>query len=191
MFIFKKKYYLFLENTRSFNLDLVKTRYKLVIIYRNQDSKESIAQIKNYAKLCRRKGIKFFIANNTLMLTEVKADGLYISAHNKDLSLIRYKHFSYEIIGSAHNHKEIVIKLKQGCQKILVSRLFQTSYLSKKGFLGITKFNTIAKRTPVEIIPLGGININNLSKLKMVKSNSIAFLSAIKKKPAKFINRLF
>tara|TARA_B100000131_G_C18054269_1_gene587719 strand:+ start:483 stop:1058 length:576 start_codon:yes stop_codon:yes gene_type:complete len=191
MFIFKKKYYLFLENTRSFNLDLVKTRYKLVIIYRNQDSKESIAQIKNYAKLCRRKGIKFFIANNTLMLTEVKADGLYISAHNKDLSLIRYKHFSYEIIGSAHNHKEIVIKLKQGCQKILVSRLFQTSYVSKKGFLGITKFNTIAKRTPVEIIPLGGININNLSKLKMVKSNSIAFLSAIKKKPAKFINRLF
>ena len=191
MFIFKKKYYLFLENTRSFNLDLVKTRYKLVIIYRNQDSKESIAQIKNYAKLCRRKGIKFFIANNTLMLAEVKADGLYISAHNKDLSLIRYKHFSYEIIGSAHNHKEIVIKLKQGCQKILVSRLFQTSYVSKKGFLGITKFNTIAKRTPVEIIPLGGININNLSKLKMVKSNSIAFLSAIKKKPAKFINRLF
>ena len=191
MFIFKKKYYLFLENTRSFNLDLVKTRYKLVIIYRNQDSKESIAQIKNYAKLCRRKGIKFFIANNTLMLTEVKADGLYISANNKDLSLIRYKHFSYEIIGSAHNHKEIVIKLKQGCQKILVSRLFQTSYVSKKGFLGITKFNTIAKRTPVEIIPLGGININNLSKLKMVKSNSIAFLSAIKKKPAKFINRLF
>ena len=191
MFIFKKKYYLFLENTRSFNLDLVKTRYKLVIIYRNEDSKESIAQIKNYAKLCRRKGIKFFIANNTLMLTEVKADGLYISAHNKDLSLIRYKHFSYEIIGSAHNHKEIVIKLKQGCQKILVSRLFQTSYVSKKGFLGITKFNTIAKRTPVEIIPLGGININNLSKLKMVKSNSIAFLSAIKKKPAKFINRLF
>ena len=191
MFIFKKKYYLFLENTRSFNLDLVKTRYKLVIIYRNQDSKESIAQIKNYAKLCRRKGIKFFIANNTLMLTEVKADGLYISAHNKDLSLIRYKHFSYEIIGSAHNQKEIVIKLKQGCQKILVSRLFQTSYVSKKGFLGITKFNTIAKRTPVEIIPLGGININNLSKLKMVKSNSIAFLSAIKKKPAKFINRLF
>ena len=125
------------------------------------------------------------------MLTKVKADGLYISAHNKDLSLIRYKHFSYEIIGSAHNHKEIVIKLKQGCQKILVSRLFQTSYVSKKGFLGITKFNTIAKRTPVEIIPLGGININNLSKLKMVKSNSIAFLSAIKKKPAKFINRLF
>ena len=191
MFIFKKKYYLFLENTRSFNLDLVKTRYKLVIIYRNQDSKESIAQIKNYAKLCRRKGIKFFIANNTLMLTKVKADGLYISAHNKDLSLIRYKLFSYEIIGSAHNQKEIVIKLKQGCQKILVSRLFQTSYVSKKGFLGITKFNTIAKRTPVEIIPLGGININNLSKLKMVKSNSIAFLSAIKKKPAKFINRLF
>ena len=60
MFIFKKKYYLFLENTRSFNLDLVKTRYKLVIIYRNEDSKESIAQIKNYAKLCRRKGFNFY-----------------------------------------------------------------------------------------------------------------------------------
>ena len=38
---------------------------------------------------------------------------------------------------------------------------------------------------------LGGINEKNLCKLNAVKSESFACLSAIKKKPAKIINRLF
>jgi len=42
-----------------------------------------------------------------------------------------------------------------------------------------------------ELIPLGGIKYTNLNKLKLVRSDSFAILSEIKKKPAKIINRLF
>ena len=41
------------------------------------------------------------------------------------------------------------------------------------------------------LVPLGGIKLSNLNKLNLVKSNSFALLSEIKKKPANIINRLF
>ena len=41
------------------------------------------------------------------------------------------------------------------------------------------------------IIPLGGINLKTLNKLKMIRSQGFAVMSEIKKKPAKLINRLF
>ena len=41
----------------------------------------------------------------------LKADGIYISAHNKDLSLARFKNSKYKIIGSAHNIKELNLKI--------------------------------------------------------------------------------
>ena len=41
------------------------------------------------------------------------------------------------------------------------------------------------------LIPLGGINQNNLNSLKTINSKGFALMSEIKKKPANIINRLF
>ena len=41
-----------------------------------------------------------------------------------------------------------------------------------------------------ELIPLGGIKLVNLNKVKLIKSEGIAIMSEIKKKPAIF-SRLF
>ena len=54
----------------------------------------------------------------------LNADGLYISAFNKDLRLSRFKNSKYKIIGSIHNIKELNIKINQGCTYFLFSRLF-------------------------------------------------------------------
>ena len=191
MFIFKKKYYLFLENTREFNLDLIKIKNKFNIILRKQNNKEKIKDLINFRNNCKKKSINLYIANNTNLLTKLKADGLYISAYNKDLSLNGYFKKGFKLIGSAHNQKEINIKIKQNCKTIIYSRLFKTNYSYKKGHLGILKFNIVSLRSNIDLVPLGGINSNNLCKLHLVKSKSFACLSAIKKKPAKFINRLF
>ena len=191
MLVLKKNYYLFVENTREFNLNLIKIRNKFNIIYRNYSSKERIEDLLNFRKNCKKKGINFYISNDTNLLSKLKADGLYISSHNKNLLLKSYFKKGFNIIGSAHNQKEIEIKKKQGCNMIVFSRLFETNYKYKKGSLGIQKFNIFAIKSKVELVPLGGINLNNLCKLNIVKSNSLACLSALKKKPAKIINRLF
>ena len=109
---------------------------------------------------------------------------MYVSAYNKQI----YRNI--KLIGSAHNFKEINEKIKQGCQVVILSRLFRTNYKNKKSFYGILKFNLICQRYKVDIIPLGGINNKNLLNLNLIKSQAIAILSAVKKKPA-ISNRLF
>ena len=169
MLVLKKNYYLFIDNTREFNLNLIKIRNKFNIIYRNATTKENIENLINFRKKCKKNGIEFYVSNDTKLLTKLKADGLYISAYNKNLLLNIYSKKGFKIIGSAHNQREIDLKIKQGCEAIIYSRLFRTKYPNKKGHLGMQKFNILSLRSRTELIPLGGINEKNLCKMKSVK----------------------
>ena len=140
---------------------------------------------------CKSKHIKFFVANDFKLAVNLKADGLYLSSKNVDFKSLNLKRKNFAIIGSAHNIKEINHKIVQGCNSILLSRLFEVSYKLELGFMGINKFNVYTLNVSQNLVPLGGIKISNLNYLKIVKSNSFALLTAIKKKPAKLISRLF
>ena len=184
MFTYKNNYYLYIENTQILDLNLIKIRNKFIIIYRNIRKKEDLKQLIKFRLKCKQKGIKFFIANDIKLSMRIKADGLYLSAFNKSF-MAKYKCFGkLDLIGSAHNHKEILYKKKQGCTKIVLSRLFQTDYKNKTDFMGVIKFNITKKLSSIELIPLGGIRIGNLNYLKIVNSRALAILSEIKKKPA-------
>ena len=85
---------------------------------------------------------------------------------------------------------EILIKKQQGCKEVILSRLFQTSYKYKEGFLGVVRFNLLNAYYQNKLIPLGGIRLANLNKLKILNSHALVLFSEIKKKPA-IIDRLF
>ncbi len=186
MFIIKNYYYFYIENTQDVNLNYMKRNKKIFFIYRNNTHKESLVEIIKFRKICNIKKFKFYIANNHKLAKDSKADGLYLSSYNKKKYLFK----KIKLIGSAHNFKEIFEKIKQGCNTIILSRLFQTSYKNKNGHFGVVKFNLLKNKYLVDIVPLGGINNKNLLKLNLVKSNGFAILSEIKKKPA-ISNRLF
>ena len=65
MLVFKKKYYLFVQNTRDLNLNLIKIRGKFNIIYRNLKSKEKIETLRIYRNNCKKNGVNLYIANDT------------------------------------------------------------------------------------------------------------------------------
>ena len=186
MFIIKSSYYLYIENTKDINISSIKKNIKIFIIYRNNNTTEDIHNLTKFGKMCKQKGFKLYIANNYTLAKICKADGVYISSYNKK----RYLKKGLNLIGSAHNFREINQKLKQGCRTIILSRLFKTSYKDKKGNLGIVKFNLIKNKYSNNIIPLGGINSFNLLKLNLVNSKGFALLSEVKKKPV-ITNRLF
>jgi len=190
MFPIKNQYYLFIENTTNIDFDFIKIKRKFTIIYRNNKNVENIQKLKKFKNRCKLKGIAFFIANDIKLLTKINADGLYISAHNKSLRVRRSLNKAFKIIGSAHNFKEIIQKKNQKCETIILSRLFETNYKDKKGFLGIVKFNIISNFYKNTLVPLGGIKSKNINRLKLVNSNAFCLLSEIKKKPA-ITSRLF
>ncbi len=191
MFIKKNKYYIYIENLRSINLNLIRIKRKFNLIYRNNTKKEKICNIISFVKACKKKYIKFFIVNDISLALKTGANGVYLSSYNKEIFKKNIKSGrKFEVIGSAHNFKEINIKRKQGCKKVILSRLFRTGYENKRSFYGITKFNLLTKNYNDYFIALGGIRSSNLMKLKILNCEGIALLSEVKKKPA-IIRRLF
>ena len=78
-----------------------------------------------------------------------------------------------DLIGSAHNIKEIKIKETQIVNKIFLSSLFKKN----KNYLGINKFNLVANLTKKKIVALGGISKKNINKLKLLKNSEFAGIS--------------
>ena len=183
MFILKKKYFFIIESIKDIDLKNIKNFGKFSIIYRNKIP-ENINKLKTFRLNCKSKKIPLLVANNIDLMKKIKADGLYISAHNNKLNLRNFKK-GYEIIGGAHNIKEINLKKLQGCSEVLLSRLFKTTYKNKIGSLGVIKFNLLSKITNISLTPLGGINLKNLNDLKNVNCESVALSSLVKKKSHK------
>ena len=191
MFIYKKKYFLIIENINDINLSDIKRNNKFSIIYRNNKNIINFKDLLNYRKKCRLKLVKFFVANDLKLAIKLKADGIYLSSKNNDFKPLNIKKIDFDIIGSAHNLKEINLKDKQNCKYILLSKLFTVDYDKNAPTLGLIKFNKYTQYSKSKLIPLGGIKLSNLSKLKLINSEGFAVLSEIKKKPVKIINRLF
>ncbi len=190
MFVLKKKYFLIIESIKDIDLKNIKKRNKFSIIYRNKRKNENIVDLLTFRKNCKLKSIKFYVANNTKLSVLLNSDGVYLSSFNKSLKVLSLKKLNFEIIGSAHNFKEIHTKIKQGCSSILFSKIFLVSYAKKASYKGIIKFNNFLKINK-KLIPLGGINQKNLNSLNIVRCEGFALLSEVKKKPANIFSRLF
>ena len=92
MFINKNKYYIYIENLRSINLDLVKIRNKFNLIYRNSLKKESLNDMIDFIRRCKKKNIKLFIANDLNYAVKTGANGIYLSSYNKAIIKKRNYH---------------------------------------------------------------------------------------------------
>ncbi len=191
MFAFKKKYFLIIESIKDIDLRNIKKRNKFIIIYRVSQKSKDITALVTFRRKCKQKGVRFFVANDLTLAIKLKADGIYISAKNTSLKYISLRRNNFTLIGSAHNIKEISFKKKQGCENILLSRLFQVTYKPHLSYLGVIRFNKYILYTNKNIIPLGGINLSNLNNMKNIKSYGFSMMTEIKKKPANIINRLF
>ena len=167
-----KKYY-FINNFDTNIID--KQDQQTIIIYRNYSSKivneELILKIKKY---CKNKKIKFYLSNNIKLAIKLDLDGAYIPSFNKNTKHLAYSFKKkFNIIGSAHNLKEIKQKEKQNVKKIVLSSLFKKN----KNFLGINKFKLLTKLTSKDVVVLGGISKENLKSLKLLNNPDFAGIS--------------
>ena len=166
------KYY-FINKFDTNNIN--KQDKQTVIVYRNyfisKIDEELILIIKNY---CKKKNIKFYLSNNIKLAIKLNLDGAYIPSFNRNVNHLAYSiKKSFDLIGSAHNLKEIRIKEKQGVKKIFLSSLFKKN----KNFLGINKFKILSKMTNIDVVALGGVSKGNQKKIGLLYSSEFAGIS--------------
>ena len=171
------KYY-FINKLDTNNIN--KQDKQTAIIYRNYSSniknEDLILKIKNY---CKKKRIKFYLSNNIKLATKLDLDGAYIPSFNKNTNHLAYSYKqNFDLVGSAHNLREIRIKERQGVKKIFLSSLFKEN----KNFLGINKFKILSNLTKINVVALGGIAKCNLKKLNLLNHSDFAGISYFEQK---------
>ena len=169
--MFNKYYFINKFDTNNIN----KQDKQTAIIYRNYSSniknEDLILKIKNY---CKKKRIKFYLSNNIKLAIKLDLDGAYIPSFNKNTNHLAYSYKkNFDLVGSAHNLKEIRIKERQGVKKIFLSSLFKKN----RNFLGINKFKILSNLTKTNIVSLGGISKSNLKKLNLLNHLDFAGIS--------------
>ena len=174
---FNDKYY-FINKLDTINLDKQDKFTK--IIYRNyseiNSNKILIEKIKN---LCKKKKLKFYLSNNIKLAIKLNLDGAYIPSFNKSLKHLNYSYKkNFELLGSAHNLKEIKEKEQQKVKKIFISSLFKKN----KNYLGINKLKLLSKLTNKDVVVLGGISKENIRKLKLLNIFKFAGISFFEQK---------
>ena len=167
-----RKYY-FISKFDTNNID--KQDKQTTIIYRNYSTKTVnqplILKIKRY---CKKRSINFYLSNNVRLAIKLGLDGVYIPAFNNSIKHLAYSYKkNFQIIGSAHNLKQIREKENQNVSKIFLSSLFKKN----KNFLGINKFKLLSKLTIKNIVVLGGISNKNKKKLSLLNQSEFAGIS--------------
>jgi thiamine-phosphate pyrophosphorylase len=166
------KYY-FISNFDTNNID--QQNKQTIIIYRNYSSKKiDKTKILKFKSYCKKKGLKFYLSNDIKLAVKLKLDGAYIPSFNKKFDHLSYFYKkNFEIIGSAHNLKEIRLKELQKVNKIFLSSLFKKN----KNFLGINRFRHLSNLTKKNIVVLGGVSKKNVKLLKLVNCKEFAGIS--------------
>jgi len=162
----------------NFNPNHIKKLDKNIsIIYRNYNSSININLLLKIRDFCKKNRRKFYLSNNIKLALKLNLDGAYLPSFNNNINHLSYKfRKKFLIIGSAHNLKEIRIKEKQRVKKIFISSIFK----KEKNYLGIYKFKKLSKLTKTKIIALGGINQNNLKKIKLLNISGFAAINFFK-----------
>lgn len=173
----QKKIYYYVDTIQNINFDYIEKIKAHIII--KSCLKPDLKRYKKIAINCKKRNIPLFVSNDHRLMFKLGLRKLYISSYNKNY----YKNLpeNVQIIGSAHNKKEILEKLKQGCDTVILSRLFQTK---KRGNLGVIKFNLLA-RSITNLVALGGIRVENIRKLQMLNVKGFASESELRKETIK------
>jgi len=183
------KYYVFLEQIDEIiRNNLLGFENINVIINIKNTNQTNIKKTVSIIKFCKNNKIPFFLMDNYQLCCKYHSNGIFLSSGNKQItkpSLLKKK---FKIIGSAHSQFEYLFKFKQGCKLIMLSPLFSNKKYSENKILNVLKFNLISQNWNRNLCALGGINEENIRRIKLTIASSIAFKRLIEnpkiKKPA-------
>lgn len=183
------KYYVFLEKiNKIIRNNLLKFKSINVIIDIKNIKEISTEKTLLLIKFCKDNNIPFFLIDNYQLCAKYHSNGIFLSSKNKQTIKPLLLKKNFKILGSAHNQSEYFLKVKQGCKLVMLSPLFFNKKYSENKILNVLKFNLISQRWNKDLCALGGIDEENIKKIKLTIANSIAFKRLIEnpkiKKPA-------
>jgi thiamine-phosphate pyrophosphorylase len=132
------------------------------------------------ARIAQHHGLLLSIAGDAALAAEVAADGLHLSeAETEKAGRYRANNKSWLITAAAHSAHAALQAYLSGAHAVLLSPIFATQSHTDRAPLGLARLRTIAYTSPIPIYALGGIDAENVERLKNIPLAGIAAIGAL------------
>ncbi len=132
------------------------------------------------ARIAQRRGLWLSIAGDAALAAETAADGLHLA--ETDIEKAPH-HLSADrgwlITAAAHSARAVARAHLAGVHAVLLSPVFATKSHPDRPALGLPRLRTIARTSPVPIYALGGIDSENVERLKDIPLAGVAAIGAL------------
>ena len=147
---------------------------------KNLDEASFIEEAKKISVLCRQYNIPFIVNDNVNVAIASNADGIHIGQEDMGLKDVREIVGENMIIGiSAHTVEEAKFAQENGADYIGIGAVFETSTKNDADVIPYEKVKSICDAVDIPKVAIGGINAENILKLKGSGVDGVAVVSAI------------
>ncbi len=166
-----------IEKTAKNGVKMVQLREK------NISTRRYLETAKEIKKVCEENNVIFIVNDRVDIAFASDADGVHLGQEDLPVEYARKILGKNKIIGiSAGNEREFEYALKQDIDYISPGPVFGSTTKKDAGTpCGIEFVKKVLSKTKKPVIPIGGIDLNNLEKLTETGITSIAVISAILK----------
>ena len=147
---------------------------------KNLDEASFIEEAKKISVLCRQYNTPFIVNDNVNVAIASNADGIHIGQEDMGLKDVRKIVGESMIIGiSAHTVEEAKFAQENGADYIGIGAVFETSTKNDVDVIPYEKVKSICDAVDIPKVAIGGINAENILKLKGSGIDGVAVVSAI------------
>lgn len=148
------------------------------------DTQSMLAEANELLPLCRGLGVPLIINDNIEVCMLSGADGVHIGQQDMDIFEARRILGEHKIIGvSAHNVAEAIAAERGGADYIGAGAVFATGTKRDAGVLSLSTLTEICAAVSIPVVAIGGINADNVIKLKGTGIAGAAVVSGIFAQP--------
>ncbi|NDO41201.1 thiamine phosphate synthase [Thomasclavelia cocleata] len=149
---------------------------------KNLSNEEFISIAKDVKKVCQKYHIPLIINDNLEVALATNSDGIHIGQNDIPASIVRKQIGPDKILGvSVHNLKEAFQAKIDGADYVGVGAIFSTETKNDATNVTLDSLKKICDNIDLPVVAIGGINLDNISKLKDINIAGIAVVSAIMK----------
>src|SRR5574344_1064477 len=143
-------------------------------------SKEFYDIAKSLRKITKKHKVPFIINDRVDIALAVNADGVHVGQSDLSLKDVRKLIGKNKIIGvSCGNLEEAKKAYKDGADYLGVGAVFPTNTKKDAKDVGIDGLKEIINNIPLPIVAIGGINKENIEKLRDINLDGVVLVSAI------------
>lgn len=159
---------------------LIQAGVKVIQLRDKTTGKKDLLGIAQQLKdLCKSNGVLFIVNDYLDVALAVEADGLHVGQEDLPVSIARKYVPMDMIIGcSVFSPEEAQAAVTDGADYVAVGAIFPTP--SKETVVvGLDRIRLIKQAVSVPLVAIGGINADNVARVKTTGANSVAVIRAI------------